>query len=327
MDNGLGQLGGREPTRVVVITCAVLETEVEHFVRSCPQVLHVEKLRQGLHNDPPRLRRELQEAVDRVEQQVPKAEVIVLGYGLCSRGTEEVCTRRCRMVIPRAHDCITLLLGDRRRYADYVRQQPGTYWYSPGWNRHHVPPGPQRYETLHKQYVERYGEDNAEYLMSAEQHWFNTYNRATYVDLGVGATPEDLTFTRACADWLHWQMDHQHGDAELLRTLLTGPWDDERFLVLAPGQSLTMTADPDRIIRAVQRAPAPACNGCAATACGGKATAEIVPPPTPIRSGAGDIAGYGCPSATGEPAVTSSSPSQQRPIDAAVTPAPGENPP
>ena len=50
---------------VAVITCAVLETEVEHFVRSCPHVRHVEKIRQGLHNDPPQLRRELQEAVER----------------------------------------------------------------------------------------------------------------------------------------------------------------------------------------------------------------------------------------------------------------------
>ncbi len=262
---------------VAVITCAVLETEVEHFVRSCPHVRHVEKIRQGLHNDPPQLRRELQEAVERVEKQVLEAQVIVLGYGLCSRGTEEVCTKRCRMVIPRAHDCITLLLGDRRRYTDYVRQNPGTYWYSPGWNRHHVPPGPQRYDILYQEYRRRYGEDNAEYLMSTEQHWFNTYNRATYVDLGVGVTDNDLAYTRNCADWLHWQFERQNGDPELLRTLLTGPWDDQRFLVLSPGESLTLTADPDRIIRAISGTGPDGdrdCRRCAGAEACGQATAK-----------------------------------------------------
>lgn len=238
---------------VAMITCAVLEDEVNHFASQYPQVRHIEMLAQGLHNEPHRLREQLQQAIDHVENEVPGIDVIVLGYGLCSRGTEGVATRRCRLVMPRAHDCITLLLGSRQRYAEYVRDNPGTYWYSPGWNRHHVPPGKQRYDKLLSEYTEKYGQDNAEYLMQAEQHWFNTYSRATYVDLTVGVTDTDLKFTRECADWLNWQFDHQHGDPSLLTALLTGPWDDERFLVLEPGQRFTITSDPDRIIRRVDR--------------------------------------------------------------------------
>ncbi|MDP7136552.1 MAG: DUF1638 domain-containing protein, partial [Candidatus Poseidoniia archaeon] len=45
----------------------------------------IELLEQGLHNEPQRLQRELQEAIDRVEADHPEAQVIVLGYGLCSR--------------------------------------------------------------------------------------------------------------------------------------------------------------------------------------------------------------------------------------------------
>jgi hypothetical protein len=248
------QVLSSSPSRIAVITCAVLEDEVAHFVKGLPQVVHVELMPQGLHNEPDKLREKLQIAVDKVEDQT-NVDAIVLGYGLCSRGTEGVRTRRCRLVMARAHDCVTLLLGDRRRYAEYVREHPGTYWYSPGWNKHHIPPGRERYEKLYRNYIEKYGEDNAQFLMESEQHWFNTYDRATYVDLGgAGMTPADVAYTESCADWLKWNFDHQHGDPALLISLMAGDWDDERFVVLQPGQTFQMTAD-DGVIRA--------CDGCA----------------------------------------------------------------
>lgn len=234
--------------KTAVIACAVLEFEIDHFGAEANHIVHVEMLEQGLHNDPPRLRLELQQAIDRIEGQT-QAQVIVLGYGLCSRGTEGVRTTRCQLVIPRAHDCITLLLGCKERYRQYVDDHPGTYWYSPGWNKHHTPPGKERYDILYRQYCEKYGEDNARYLMETEQHWFSTYDRATYVDLGVGATDDDVQFTRGCAQWLGWKFDRQRGDPDLLSALLHGPWDNDRFVVLRPGQTFRMTGD-DRVIEA-----------------------------------------------------------------------------
>jgi len=243
VDNRLENTGdSKKPLRTAVITCAVLEIELRHFAQEFEHIVHIEVLEQGLHNEPEKLRRMLQEAITRTEQN-PAVEAIVLGYGLCSRGSEGVSTSRCRLVIPRAHDCITLLLGSKERYADYVKQNPGTYWYSPGWNLHHVPPGKKRYDLLYEQYRQKYGEDNAQFLMEQEQTWFKSYNRATYVDLGVGVTEADLEYTIECARWLGWDYDRQHGDADLLRAMLRGDWDDKRFVVLAPGQSIRMTAD------------------------------------------------------------------------------------
>ncbi len=83
---------GVEP-RLAVITCAVLETEVAHFARELDHVVHIEKLEQGLHNEPDRLRSELQAMIDRIEER-SDAEVIALGYGLFCRGTEGVRKRR-----------------------------------------------------------------------------------------------------------------------------------------------------------------------------------------------------------------------------------------
>ncbi len=238
--------------RTVVITCAVLEDEVAHFTQGLEHIVRVDLMPQGLHNEPDRLRRDLQAAIDKVEAET-NAEAIVLGYGLCSRGTEGVRTARAKLVIARAHDCITVLLGSKERYAEYVRQAPGTYWYSPGWNKHHLPPGEERHRLLRQEYEQKYGEDNADFLMETEQHWFSTYDRATYVDMGPGATSEDVEFTQRCAKWLGWKFDRQRGDPGLLLALLNCEWDDERFLVLGPGQTLRMTADE----RVVEAAPPP----------------------------------------------------------------------
>ncbi len=235
-----------KPLRLAVITCAVMETEVEHLMRGMEHIVDYRKLPQGLHSEPDRLREQLQLMVEKVERETD-ADAIALVYGLCSRGIEGVHGKRCRLAVVRAHDCLTLLLGSRERYAKYVAEHPGTYWYSPGWNRHHTPPGPERHKKLLDQYVENYGEDNAEYLMETEQHWFSTYDRATYVHLTIGDTDEDRAYTKGCSDWLKWNYDEQVGDPALLRALLAGDWEGDDILVLEPGQTVRFTAD-DRVI-------------------------------------------------------------------------------
>lgn len=243
------------PPRIAVIYCAVLEDEIGTFARGQRHIVRLDKLPQGLHNEPDQLRVKVQRLIERIERESPEVQTIVIGYGLCSRGTEGIIARRATLVLPRAHDCITLLLGDRNRYTAYVEKHPGTYWYSPGWIRHHLAPGKRRFDTLRAEYAKKYGDENADYLMEQEQHWFSTYDRATFVDLSVCPTAGDERFTQECAEWLGWDYDRQHGDPTLLRDLITGNWDDERFLIVPPGKTVRFTAEEGVI--AVVNAPRP----------------------------------------------------------------------
>jgi len=245
-----GSASPADGRRIGAILCAVMETEVQHLAAELPQVAWVETLEQGLHNEPERLRVAVQEAVERLEARGDLTG-LALVYGLCSRGLEGIAPRSLPIALPRAHDCITLLLGSKERYAEYVAQHPGTYWYSPGWNRHHTPPGRERHDRILAEYVEKYGADNAQYLMEMQQHWFSAYDRAAWVDLGFGVEQADISYTQSCATWLGWHFDQQRGSPDLLRALLAGEWDESRFQVIRPGQAFRAVAD-ERIITACE---------------------------------------------------------------------------
>ena len=250
------------PSPTAVLACAVIEEELSELARGQQHLVRLDFIEQGLHNEPARLRERVQEAVTRAERETA-CERVVLGYGLCSRGTEGIRTRRARLVVPRAHDCITLLLGSRERYAREIARDPGTYWHSPGWNRCHTPPGPERYEKLREQYRAAYGEDNAEFLLEHEMQWMRSYDRAAWVDVGVAARDEDIEATRCNACWLGWRFERLRGDPELMRRLVQGPWSDDAFLTLEPGEAPRFSGD-ENVIEPAPRGDAPASGGEAA---------------------------------------------------------------
>lgn len=233
---------------IAVISCGVLEPEVRHYAAGRPHVRRLEFLPQGLHEDPARMRAELQAAVDRAEAD-PAIGAIVLVYGLCSRGVENLRHDRCPLVLARAHDCVTLFLGDKDRYAAYQRAHPGTYWYQPGWIRGRATPGPEREARLRREYAEKFGEDDVEYLLEMDRAGFAHYSRAVYVGLGLGQPAQDVAYTQACAACQGWSFEELQGDPALLRALLEGDWDPRRFLIVPPRHVIRLTADDD-IIRA-----------------------------------------------------------------------------
>lgn len=227
--------------RYKIIACHVLWRELCHFASLSANNFEFHFLKQGLHNTPDLLRKELQAAIDAADNDCFSA--LLIGYGLCSNGIEGICARKTRLVVARGHDCITHLLGSKERYRQYFDAHPGTYWYSPGWIDTGGQPGQERYETTYRAYVDKYGEDNAAYLMEMEQGWFKEYSNAAYVDLGFGDSEPNKQYTRRCAEWLKWDYDELQGDPRLVRKLLEGEWNQDEFLVVEPGHRIVASFD------------------------------------------------------------------------------------
>jgi hypothetical protein len=223
-----------------VISCHVLWRELCHFASVSKNIFNFHFLKQGLHNTPDILRKQVQDAIDAVDGDY---DAVLIGYGLCSNGLVDIQARDKKLVIMRGHDCITFLLGSKKRYQEYFDRCPGTYWYSPGWIDTTLMPGKERLDLIFKEYKEKYGEENAEYLMEIEQRWIYDYSNAAYVDLDFYDTQEYKAFTKKCAQELSWHYDELVGEPHLIINFLEGNWNPNDFLIVLPGEKVIASYD------------------------------------------------------------------------------------
>ena len=244
--------------RLLALTCEVLARSVYLSAARSPHVVDVRLNRRGLHDDPPNLRTLLQAEIDATGAPY---DAMVLAYGLCGGATAGLRAGSIPLVVPRAHDCITLFLGSRDRYAVEFTGHPGTYWYVHDYLERTddvsafggvgaVSDAAAR--ATHEEYVAKYGEDNAAYLMEVLGAWRSHYDRAAYVDLAVadpGATAAAEARARDDAERRGWTFEKLAGELVLVKRLIDADWGAADYLVLQPGETLAMSYD-ESVIRA-----------------------------------------------------------------------------
>jgi hypothetical protein len=178
-------------------------------------------------------------------------DYIILAYGLCDNSIAGISSSLVPILVPKAHDCITLLLGSRERYMELFGNNPGTYWYSRGWIECTLQPGEERYSKTREKYVAEYGEENADYLMEMQQGWFKSYNRALFIDWEeLGNSDYYRSYTKECADYLKWKYEECKGSALLMEKLLSGIVDEAEVLVVPPGLTIAASYD-ENVVKAV----------------------------------------------------------------------------
>ena len=236
--------------RLQFIACKVMQREAYYCAARSKNVVDVVLMEQGLHDEPDKLRTEVRKALENTHDiQKRPYDASLLGYGLCSNGIVGL-SAEIPIVVPRGHDCITLLLGSKDKYQEYFDSHRGVYWYSPGWIEAGKPPGKERYERLLKEYKEKYGDDNAQYLMEVEQSWIKEYDWATYIDWGLTDSGEYKNYTKRCAEFLHWNYEELKGSPALMQKLIDGDWHESEFLVVKPGRKIGEDLTNDGIMKA-----------------------------------------------------------------------------
>ena len=236
--------------RLQFITCKVMQREAYFCAARSKNVVDVVLMEQGLRDEPEKLRSEIKKALDNTcDIQGRAYDASLLGYGLCSNGIVGL-SAKIPIVVPRGHDCITLLLGSKEKYQEYFDSHRGVYWYSAGWIESGKQPSKERYENLLKEYKEKYGDDNAQYLMEVEQSWIKEYNWATYIDWGLYNSEEYKDYTKRCAEFLHWNYEELKGSPVLMQKLVDGDWNESEFLVVKAGEKICEDLTNDGIIKA-----------------------------------------------------------------------------
>jgi hypothetical protein len=259
---------------LLAITCDILLRPAYFFAARSPHVVEIINLSAALHAEPATLRERIQAQVDAAG---PGIDAIVLGYGLCGGATAGLTARSVPIVLARAHDCVTIFLGDRERYRTEHEATPGTYWYVQdqmdrgndlkGWLLGDAARADDVAATR-ADYIERFGEENAEYLMEVLGEWRNRYERGVFLDTGLAAAGAAAERARAETERRGWRFERTLADLRLVRQLLYGEWDDD-FQILHPGERLEMSYD-DGVVRAVSAGGAgdPAVTGAIAAGAG-----------------------------------------------------------
>jgi hypothetical protein len=222
--------------KLKIIACEVFFREIAYCSYNSKNIIDIEFIQQGLHNFPDQLRKELQERIDNTPKD--KFDAILIGYGLCSNGIENVKSNHTKLIVPRAHDCLTLFLGSREKYNKEFSENSGTYWFTSGWIERTLMPGKERMDETTKklnEYKEKYGEDNAAFLVEQEMQWYKNYSRALFVNMGLGNIEFYREKTRESAEFLNWEYKELMGDLGLIQKLINGDWNPGEFLILEPG--------------------------------------------------------------------------------------------
>jgi hypothetical protein len=270
--------------RLKLLACEIFYRELSAATARSINQIDVEFLPKGLHDiGQTGMSARLKEVLAAVDES--HYDAVLLGYALCSNGLLGLAARKIPLIVPRAHDCITLFLGSKERYLDYFYKNPGVYFKTSGWiergeglaqlgqdyrdspdvrGQHRAAmvgekgtapfakDSIQNFTGLNYSYQElvaKYGEDNAKFLQEQLGNITRNYGKIAFIEMGI--EPDDRFEQKAHSDAasLGWKFEKLQGDMSLIQDLLDGRWDDSRFLTVPPGFQIAPSYDA-QIIKA-----------------------------------------------------------------------------
>ncbi len=229
--------------RIYVIACGVLALDIRRIANEVDLEIETTFLEGGLHENPTDLRKQLQAAINEASR-LGKWNRIAVGYGVCGRGTVGIKARKTPLVIPRVHDCISLFLGGNAAYQREFKRYPGTYYLSAGWYKEKTEPLTQKQpyvwmgdrRVYFDELVKKYGKEHARETFDFLNSWKRNYQRAAFIDMGDGDSPECARYAKNMADKYGWKYEALKGDPSFLTALLTTKKTTAEFLVVPPNQ-------------------------------------------------------------------------------------------
>ena len=218
-----------EKLPLVVIACKVFQGLLDAFLP--PDVAaDVTFLDYGLHRVPAKLTWAVQEQVDAVKT----PSLIVLGYGLCGNGLNGIKAGPHTLLIPKADDCIAILLGSYSRYMEEFEKEPGTYYLTKGWLESGSDPLKEYHEVK-----EKYGAEEAEWVMDQQYQHYRRLVLIAHSQIDLDAyRPQAKEVAAYCE---RWGMEYEEvlGSNEFVRRLVEVAINlekiDNSFLVVPPG--------------------------------------------------------------------------------------------
>ena len=218
--------------RIKAIACEVMRDEWSAVNAAGIETIFLE---QGLHRYPAKLHKELQAAIDGLND----GDIVLLGYGLCSNALKGICAGNKTLVLPLVEDCIALFLGSAAEYLVQFNREPATYYFTKGW----VVSGKDPYQEYLRS-CQRWGQEDAEWIA---HETMKNYRRVAYIDTHCYDTVDYRNYANLFASFFGLKVEDLSGSLDFFQELLSGR--RERCFVINPGEELS----EDRFREAVAR--------------------------------------------------------------------------
>ncbi|MCC6414630.1 MAG: DUF1638 domain-containing protein [Opitutaceae bacterium] len=241
-----------------LISCNVFQRETSLCLARTPHIIDPEYTELGEHARSAGLRQLIQSRIDAAEASGRNYDAILLLFGLCGNATVGLRARHTRLVIPRAHDCCTILLGSKAKFTEHFGDAPSTPFSSVGYIERGsyflrtsdggeaggVQPG-NAYQAL----VEKYGEEDAKFIWE-ELNPSHGSNKAVFIDIPetshLGFAQKFLDKAGAAG----MEPVRLEGSLRLIDGLLRGEWDEKDYLIVPPANAIEGVYDWDQVMRA-----------------------------------------------------------------------------
>lgn len=207
--------------KTVILACRTLEPEVRLAMKTCGCSYRLEVLQENNHDVPRRLRQNLQQKLDEMQD----VDRVLLAFTTCGGSIVGLHTGDFEMVIPRTDDCLSLLLGSAARRKAVQADGFGLF-VTQGWLDHEKNAAAEL-DRIRK----KYDPEVAESVIRAMYGHFTSLN---VVDTGAYDVQALLLRTEKLAQALKLEHRIVPGTLRYLKELLQGPHDPTRFLVIPP---------------------------------------------------------------------------------------------
>lgn len=243
--------------RLHVIACNVFMREVCYSVARSPHVIDLEFTELGDHVHSATLRGNLQARIDAVETSGSPCDAIVLLFGVCGNATVGLQARKLPLIIPRAHDCCTILLGSLEAFRTHFSDNPSRPFSSPGYLERgdyfmRVEDGENRmhYGDAFAALVEQYGEENAKYIWETmHPAHAELDNKAVFIESPEMAGLGHVAQFKKRVEAEGKECVVLPGNLEMIRRIIGGEWDPHVFLRVEPGETVKGVYDWTEVIR------------------------------------------------------------------------------
>jgi hypothetical protein len=209
------------------------------------------------HDQPKKLNALIQEKITKsMEESGRKYDALILGYGLCGNSVTGL-SCPVQMIIPRAHDCCAVQMGSNENFIANFGDILSARWSSTGYFErcHGINRGGDEQLASYKtsaeymKYVEQYGEENADYIWETMHPGIET-DEAVYIKIDGFEYSDSYAVYRSEIEKADKKLRTVNGDISLLKSLIYGEWDEERFLIVPPGKKIVGVYDMKYVMTA-----------------------------------------------------------------------------